>query len=104
MLLEPISEETYIVSVLGPILDQIFLKHEENWRVKYGETCLKASAKECNTQKEDDNRRSPGKKIDTIITLREEDEEFSVIEVINWQNFAQIPILEPLDFTPCNCI
>jgi hypothetical protein len=78
LLLEPISEGTYIVSVLGPILDQIFLKHKENWHVKYRETCLKASAKECNAQKEDDNRRSP---IDAIITLREEDEEFSVIEV-----------------------
>ncbi|CAG8645245.1 8945_t:CDS:2, partial [Funneliformis mosseae] len=81
LLLEPISEGTYIVSVLGPILDQIFIKHKENWRAKYGETCLKASAKECNTQKEDDNRRSPGKKIDAIITLKEEDEEFSIIEV-----------------------
>ncbi len=81
LLLEPISEGTYIVSVLGPILDQIFIKHKGNWRTKYGETCLKASAKECNAQKEDDNRRSPGKKIDAIITLKEEDEEFSVIEV-----------------------
>ncbi|CAI2184825.1 10933_t:CDS:10, partial [Funneliformis geosporum] len=81
LLLEPISEETYIVSVLGPILDQIFIKHKGDWRTKYGETCLKASAKECNAQKEDDNRRSPRKKIDAIIILKEKDEEFSVIEV-----------------------
>ncbi|CAG8505417.1 7996_t:CDS:2 [Paraglomus occultum] len=83
LLLEPLSEGTYIVSVLGPILDQIFIKHKEDWRTKYGETCLKANAKECNAQKEDDNRRSPGKKIDVIITLKEEDEEFSVVFVYN---------------------
>ncbi|CAG8641433.1 17049_t:CDS:2 [Acaulospora morrowiae] len=80
LLLEPMSEETYIISVLGPILDQLFIKHKGNWRAKYGETCLKASAKGYNDQ-EYDNRRSPGKRIDAIIALKEEDEEFSVIEV-----------------------
>ncbi|CAG8695477.1 15027_t:CDS:2, partial [Dentiscutata heterogama] len=47
----------------------------------YGETCLRASAEEQNSQKTDDERRSPGEKIDTIIALRNDDEEFSVTEV-----------------------
>ncbi|CAI2196804.1 17600_t:CDS:2, partial [Funneliformis geosporum] len=81
LLLESISEGTYIVSVLGPILNKFFIKNKKSWRVKYGETCLKASALDCNSQKEDDNRRSAGRKIDAIITLKEEDEEFSVVEV-----------------------
>jgi hypothetical protein len=51
---------------------QIFHKKQKSWRVKYGETCLKASAKDCNSQKEDDKRRSAGKKIDAIITLKDE--------------------------------
>src|ERR1044071_2221798 len=75
------SEGTFIVSVLGPILDQFFIKHKADWRAKYGETCLKVSARGYNDQNEDDNCRSPGRKIDTIITLKEEDEEFSVVEV-----------------------
>ncbi|UZO16725.1 uncharacterized protein OCT59_008105 [Rhizophagus irregularis] len=57
LLLESISEGTYI-----------------SWRVKYGETCLRASAKDCNSQKEDDKRRSAGKEIDAIITLKDETE------------------------------
>ncbi|CAG8711368.1 16730_t:CDS:2, partial [Funneliformis caledonium] len=81
LLLESMSEGTYIVSVLGPIINKLFIKNKKGWRVKYGETCLKASAKDCNSQKEDDERRSAGRKIDAIITLKEEDEEFSVVEV-----------------------
>ncbi|CAG8596669.1 14412_t:CDS:2 [Funneliformis mosseae] len=81
LLLESISEGTYIVSVLGPILNKFFIKNKKGWRVKYGETCLRASAKDRNSQKEDDKRRSAGNKIDAIITLKEEDEEFSVVEV-----------------------
>ena len=81
MLLESISEGTYIVSVLGPILNKFFIKNKKSWRVKYGETCLRASAKDRNSQKEDDKRRSAGNKIDAIITLKDEDEEFSIVEV-----------------------
>ncbi|GBB96164.1 hypothetical protein RclHR1_00270010 [Rhizophagus clarus] len=81
LLLESISEGTYIVSVLGPILNKFFIKNKKSWRVEYGETCLRASAKDRNSQKEDDKRRSAGNKIDAIITLKEEDEEFSVVEV-----------------------
>ena len=50
-LLESISEGTYIVSVLGPILNKFFIKNKKSWRVKYGETCLRASAKDRNSQK-----------------------------------------------------
>jgi len=81
LLLDPMSEGTYINSVLSPILDRFFVKNKRYWRVSYGETCLKASAKDRNLQKDDYERRSTGKKIDAIITLREENEEFSVIEV-----------------------
>ncbi|KAF0472040.1 hypothetical protein F8M41_025089 [Gigaspora margarita] len=52
-----------------------------SWRAQYGDTCLKANARDCNAQKEDDKHRSPGRKIDAIITLTEEDEEFSIVEV-----------------------
>ncbi|GET01663.1 hypothetical protein GLOIN_2v654938 [Rhizophagus clarus] len=82
LLLESISEGTYIVSVLGPILNKFFIKNKKSWRVEYGETCLRASAKDRNSQKEDDKRRSAGNKIDAIITLKEEDEEFSVVETL----------------------
>ena len=81
LLLDPMSEGTYINSVLAPILDEIFIKNKRQWRASYGETCLKASAKDKNSQKEDSERRSTGKKIDTIIELREENQEFSVIEI-----------------------
>ncbi|CAJ0849040.1 3206_t:CDS:2, partial [Entrophospora sp. SA101] len=90
---EPMSEGSYIVYVLTPILNEIFIKHKKKWRAAYGETCLKASSEDCNSQKVDDKNRSPGRKINTIITLREEDEEFSVIEVSgppskkNWSHF-----------------
>ncbi|CAH1767888.1 15078_t:CDS:2, partial [Entrophospora sp. SA101] len=90
---EPMSEGSYIVYVLTPILNEIFIKHKKKWRATYGETCLKASSEDCNSQKADDKNRSPGRKIDTIITLREEDEDFSVIEVSgpplkkNWSHF-----------------
>ena len=49
--------------------------------ILFRETCLKASAKDRNSQESDNERRFTGRKIDTIITLREEDEEFSIIEV-----------------------
>ncbi|CAI2190821.1 9265_t:CDS:2, partial [Funneliformis geosporum] len=81
LLLDQMSEGTYIVHVLAPILSEFFIKNKQDWYASYGETCLKASAKDGNSQKADDQRRSPGKKIDTIISLREEDEEFSVTEV-----------------------
>ncbi|CAG8477864.1 34077_t:CDS:2, partial [Racocetra persica] len=81
LLIDPMSEGTYISSVLAPIFDQFFLKNKKQWHASYGETCLKVSAKDKNSQKEDSERRSPGKKIDTIIKLREENEEFSVIEI-----------------------
>ncbi|CAB4429422.1 unnamed protein product [Rhizophagus irregularis] len=78
---DPMSEGTYIVKVLAPILDYFFDKKKKDWRVSYGETCLKACAKDVNSSKKDDERRSSGKKIDTIICMREEDKEFSVTEV-----------------------
>jgi hypothetical protein len=77
----PISKGTYIVKVLAPILDYFFDKNKKNWHVLYGETCLKACAKDVNSSKKDDECQSSGKKIDTIICIREEDKEFSVIEV-----------------------
>ncbi|CAG8705895.1 10150_t:CDS:2, partial [Cetraspora pellucida] len=95
LLLEPISEGTYIVSVLAPILNKFFIKNKKSWRAQYGDTCLKASARDCNAQKEDDKHRSPGRKIDTIITLKEEDEEFSIVEVSgplskqDWTHFKE---------------
>ncbi|CAG8746246.1 8964_t:CDS:2, partial [Gigaspora margarita] len=81
LLLEPISEGTYIVSILASILNKFFIKNKKSWRAQYGDTCLKANARDCNAQKEDDKHRSPGRKIDVIITLTEEDEEFSIVEV-----------------------
>ncbi|CAG8615435.1 8335_t:CDS:2 [Ambispora leptoticha] len=78
---DPMSEGTYIVKVLAPILDYFFDKKKKDWRVSYGETCLKACAKDVNSSKKDDECRSSGKKIDTIICMREEDKEFSVTEV-----------------------
>ncbi|RHZ85705.1 hypothetical protein Glove_62g12 [Diversispora epigaea] len=78
---DPMSEGTYIVKVLASILDYFFDKKKKDWRVSYGETCLKACAKDVNSSKKDDERRSSGKKIDTIICMREEDKEFSVTEV-----------------------
>ncbi|CAG8480808.1 12853_t:CDS:2 [Ambispora gerdemannii] len=84
--LDHMSENTYIVDVLAPALHDFFIKNKKNWRVSYGDTCLKASAK-------DDERRSSGEKIDMIVTLREEDEEFSVTVVSgsptekNWNHF-----------------
>ena len=81
LFLDPMSEGTYIVNVLAPILGNIYLKNKKYWYASYGETCLKASAKDHNSQKADDERRSTGKKIDIILSLREENEEFSVAEV-----------------------
>ncbi|CAG8586005.1 6962_t:CDS:2 [Paraglomus brasilianum] len=81
LFLDPMSEGTYIISVLGPILNDFYLKNKKVWYASYGKTCLKASAKDGNSQKADDERRSMRKKIDVILSLREEDEEFSVIEV-----------------------
>nr|CAG8465896.1 8316_t:CDS:2 [Entrophospora candida] len=81
LFLDPMSEGTYIVNVLAPILGYFFIKNKKDWLASYGETCLKASAKDGNSQKTDDERRSSGKKIDTIISMREEDKEFSVTEV-----------------------
>ena len=80
-LLDPMSEGTYIVNVLAPILSEFFTKNKQYWCASYGETYLKASARDRNSNKSDDERRSNGKKIDTIISLREEDIEFSVTEV-----------------------
>ncbi|CAH1766306.1 13874_t:CDS:10, partial [Entrophospora sp. SA101] len=81
LFLDPMSEGTYIINVLAPILGYFFIKNKKDWLASYGETCLKASAKDGNSQKTDDERRSSGKKIDTIISMREEDKEFSVTEV-----------------------
>ncbi|CAG8766887.1 14444_t:CDS:2, partial [Cetraspora pellucida] len=81
VLLEDMSEGTFIAMVLAPILNRLFIKNKKVWFTKYGETCLRASAEEQNSQKTDDEQRSPGEKIDTIIALRNDDEEFSVTEV-----------------------
>nr|CAG8638707.1 13564_t:CDS:2 [Entrophospora candida] len=81
LFLDPMSEGTYIINVLAPILGYFFIKNKKDWLASYGETCLKASAKDGNSQKTDDECRSSGKKIDTIISMREEDKEFSVTEV-----------------------
>lgn len=81
LLLEDMSEGTFISMVLAPILNRLFIKNKKAWYAKYGETCLRASAEEQNSQKTDDERRSPGERIDTIIALRDDDEEFSVTEV-----------------------
>lgn len=81
LLLKPISEGTYIVSILGPIFDQFLINHKADWHAKYEEICLKVSVRGYNDQKENDNHQSPEKKIDIILTLKEDDEEFSVVEV-----------------------
>ncbi|CAG8724969.1 1116_t:CDS:10, partial [Funneliformis caledonium] len=78
---DSMSEGTYIVNVLTPILGYFFNKKKKDWLVSYGETCLKACAKDVNSNKKDDERRSPGKRIDTIISMREENKEISVTEV-----------------------
>ncbi|CAJ0883156.1 3610_t:CDS:2 [Entrophospora sp. SA101] len=78
---DPMSEGTYIINVLAPILDYFFNKNKKDWLVSYGETCLKACAQDVNSNKKDVEHRSSGKKIDTIICMREEDKEFSVTEV-----------------------
>ncbi|CAG8722106.1 4627_t:CDS:2, partial [Acaulospora morrowiae] len=57
LLLDPMSEGTYINSVLAPVLDEFFIKNKRQWRASYGETCLKASTKDRNSQKEDSERR-----------------------------------------------
>src|SRR4051812_37427205 len=80
-LLDPMSEGTYIINVLAPILGDLYFKNKKYWYASYGETCLKASAKDGNSQKADDERRSTEKKIDTIISLRDKDKAFSVTEV-----------------------
>jgi hypothetical protein len=65
---EPMSEGSYIVYVLTPILNEIFIKHKKKWRAAYGETCLKASSEDCNSQKADDKNRSPeGKSIQSLL-------------------------------------
>ncbi|CAG8825343.1 2065_t:CDS:2, partial [Dentiscutata erythropus] len=57
LLLDPMSEGTYTNSVLVPIFDEFFVKNKRQWRASYGETCLKASAKDKNSQNEDSERR-----------------------------------------------
>ena len=94
VLLEDLSEETFIAMVLAPILNKIFIKNKKDWYIKYGETCLRASADDQNSQKSDDKRRSPGRKIDAIIEIKEEKEEFSVTEISgppaqkDWSHFT----------------
>ncbi|CAI2190316.1 4811_t:CDS:2, partial [Funneliformis geosporum] len=70
---DSMSEGTYIVNVLAPILGYFFNKKKRDWLVAYGETCLEACAIDINSNKKDDERRTSGKKIDTIISMREED-------------------------------
>ncbi|CAG8702841.1 7580_t:CDS:2, partial [Funneliformis mosseae] len=81
-LIELMSEGTYIVNVLAPILSEFFTKNKQYWCASYGETCLRASAMDRNSNKADNERRSNGNKIDTIISLREEDKDFSVTETL----------------------
>ncbi|CAI2178435.1 16937_t:CDS:2 [Funneliformis geosporum] len=94
VLLEDMSEGSFIVMVLAPILNKFFMRNKKIWYPKYGETCLKANAEDHNSQKTDNERRSPGKKIDTIIILKEDNEEFSVTEVSgppnknDWSHFV----------------
>jgi hypothetical protein len=57
------------------------MNNKRIWCFAYGETCLKASAKEINSNKLDNERRSGGNKIDLILSLREDNEEFSVAEL-----------------------
>ncbi|CAG8622446.1 7118_t:CDS:2 [Funneliformis mosseae] len=56
---------------LAPILNKIFINNKKDWHVKYGETCLRASADDQNSQKGGGHRRSP---IDTIVIVKEENE------------------------------
>ncbi|CAG8663412.1 6576_t:CDS:2, partial [Funneliformis mosseae] len=70
VLLEDMSEGSFIVIFLAPILNKIFMKNKKIWYPKYGETCLKANAEDLNSQKADNERRSPGKNIDTIFMLK----------------------------------
>lgn len=44
--LEDMSEGTFIVMVLAQILRQFFIKNKGDWRMKFGETCLKAKFSE----------------------------------------------------------
>ncbi|CAG8667005.1 30592_t:CDS:2, partial [Gigaspora margarita] len=69
LLLDPMSEGTYISRVLAPILDEFFVKNKDSGML---------NAKDKNSQKQDFERRSTGKKIDAFIELREENK---VIEV-----------------------
>ncbi|CAG8711235.1 16687_t:CDS:2, partial [Acaulospora colombiana] len=60
--------------------DIIFFNSNSN-KDGFLESLDETSAKDKNSLKEDSERRSTGKKIDTIIELREENQEFSVIEI-----------------------
>ncbi|GBC06072.1 hypothetical protein RclHR1_06600006 [Rhizophagus clarus] len=70
---DSMSEGTYIVNVLTPIFGYFFNKKEKDWLVSYGEACLNACAIDINSNKKDDERRSSGKKIDTIISMTKND-------------------------------
>lgn len=54
----------------------------------------RASADDQNSQKRDEERRSPGRKIDAIVIIKEEKEEFSVTEISgppaqkDWSHFT----------------
>ncbi|RIA80978.1 hypothetical protein C1645_744855 [Glomus cerebriforme] len=78
VLLKDLSEGIFITTVFAPILNKIFIKNKKDWYVKYEETCL---ADDQNSQKMDDECQSSERKIDAIVVIKEEREEFLVIEV-----------------------
>ncbi|CAG8498363.1 6748_t:CDS:2, partial [Acaulospora colombiana] len=93
MLLGNMSEGTFIITILAPILQKIFMKNKKIWRVKYEETC-KANTEDQNSQT-DNERHSLGKKIDILISLKDEDEEFSVTREDDFQGMTTRMVYSP---------
>ncbi|GET65139.1 hypothetical protein GLOIN_2v1779357 [Rhizophagus irregularis DAOM 181602=DAOM 197198] len=73
--------EQEIKSLLHERIRVTLCKSHSRWRTQicfsnlYPKELTSASAKDCNSQKEDDKRRSAGKEIDAIITLKDESSE-----------------------------
>ncbi|CAG8669864.1 9312_t:CDS:10 [Funneliformis caledonium] len=74
------TEYQYIINFIAPIY-KIMFKDLLHLSFDWGEKALKCSAILLNKSQRDNDRRSPGSKIDTIIKLMELNLEFSIVEV-----------------------